>query len=173
MAIPMKKKKPTRVKKVIKRTTRSKKVVKKKELGSESEQSLIPNVKYIEGIGRRKAAVARVRIYETEGDFIVNNQKASKYFSGVINAVKLYNKPFEITDTKGKFTVTVKVNGSGIKAQLGAVTHGLSRALIKYDVAFRALLKPEGYLTRDDRMKETRKPGRGGKARRKRQSPKR
>jgi ribosomal protein S9 len=88
-------------------------------------------------------------------------------------AVKIFNQPFELTGTQGKFAVTVKVSGSGVRAQLGAVTHGLSRALVKFDESFRALLKEESMLTRDSRMKESRKPGRGGKARRKRQSPRR
>ncbi|MBU1884995.1 30S ribosomal protein S9 [Patescibacteria group bacterium] len=119
-------------------------------------------------------ATARVRIYEQkDGQFIVNDQLAKDYFVGINNAVKVYTQPFELTGTLSKFTVTVKVSGSGINAQLGAVVHGLSRVLIKYDESFRLLLKEEGLLTRDSRMKETRKPGRGGKARRKRQSPKR
>ncbi|MFH1958906.1 MAG: 30S ribosomal protein S9 [Patescibacteria group bacterium] len=134
----------------------------------------IPQGRYVESVGRRKMATARVRIYEQkDGQFIVNDQLAKDYFVGINNAVKVYTQPFKLTGTLGKFTVTVKVSGSGINAQLGAVVHGLSRVLIKYDESFRLLLKEEGLLTRDSRMKETRKPGRGGKARRKRQSPKR
>lgn len=134
----------------------------------------IPKGKYVEGVGRRKTATSRVRIYEQkEGQFIVNDQLAKDYFSGIMNAVKIYTQPFELTGTQGKFAVTVKVDGSGINAQLGAIVHGLTRALVKFDESNKPLLKEEGLLTRDSRMKETRKPGRGGKARRKRQSPKR
>ncbi len=133
-----------------------------------------PAGRYVEGIGRRKVATARVRIYEQkDGQFIVNDQLAKDYFKTISLAVKIFTLPFELTGTQGKFAVTVKVNGSGIKAQLGAVVHGLSRALIEFDESFKSLLKEESLLTRDSRMKESRKPGRGGKARRKRQSPKR
>ncbi len=133
----------------------------------------IPKTRYVEGIGRRKVATARVRIYEKEGDFIVNNMPVGKYFASIPHASIQYNKPFQITDTKGKFAVTVRVQGSGKKAQIEAVMHGLARALVKKSEDFRPKLKEAGLLTRDPRMKETRKVGRGGKARRKRQSPKR
>lgn len=134
----------------------------------------IPAGRYTEGIGRRKVATARVRIYEQkDGQFIVNDQLAKDYFVNIPQAVKIFTLPFKLTGTQEKFVVTVKVSGSGTKAQLGAVTHGLSRALVKFDESFRALLKEESMLTRDSRMKESRKPGRGGKARRKRQSPRR
>lgn len=147
----------------------------------------IPAGRYVEGIGRRKVATARVRIYEQKdkvnreakegalgyGQFIVNDQLAKDYFKTIPQAVKVFTLPFELTGTQGKFAVTVQVNGSGIKAQLGAVVHGLSRALVDFDESFKALLKVESLLTRDSRMKESRKPGRGGKARRKRQSPRR
>ena len=133
-----------------------------------------PSGRYVEGIGRRKVATARVRIYKKkDGKFIVNDQLAKDYFKNILQAVKIFNLPFELTGTQGKFAVTVKVNGSGIMAQLGAVVHGLSRALVEFDESFKSLLKEESLLTRDSRMKESRKPGRGGKARRKRQSPKR
>jgi len=134
----------------------------------------VPAGRYIEGIGRRKVATARVRIYEQkDGQFITNDKLAKDYFVNIPQAIKLLTFPFELTGTQEKFAVTVKVSGSGIKAQLEAVTHGLSRALVKFDESFRALLKEESMLTRDSRMKESRKPGRGGKARRKRQSPRR
>jgi len=133
----------------------------------------IPQTKYVEGVGRRKVATARVRIYEKAGDFIVNDTLVSKYFANIPNAVVLYNKPFELTGTKGKFAVTAKITGSGIHSQLDALIHGLSRALVTKNPEFRIFLKGAGLLTRDDRMKETRKIGTGGKARRKRQSPKR
>lgn len=134
----------------------------------------LPQGRFVEGIGRRKVATARVRIYEKKnGQFIVNDQLAKDYFSDIPLAVKIYTFPFELTGTKDKFAVTVKVEGSGISAQLDAVVHGLTRALVEFDSSFKSLLKEESLLTRDSRMKESRKPGRGGKARRKRQSPKR
>jgi len=98
---------------------------------------------------------------------------AGDYFASIANAANYYTKPFDLTGTKGKFAVTVTVKGSGISAQLDAMIHGISRALVEYSGDYRALLKKSSLLTRDDRMKETRKIGNGGKARRKRQSPKR
>ena len=133
----------------------------------------LPKTKYLEATGRRKVATARVRIYEGQGDFVVNDKLVGEYFHGVRNAVMLYTKPFELTGTKGKFAVTAHIYGSGIHAQLGALIHGLSRALVMYNPEFKIFLKADNFLTRDDRMKETRKIGMGGKARRKRQSPRR
>jgi small subunit ribosomal protein S9 len=104
---------------------------------------------------------------------VVNDQAVGAYFGGTRNASSIYQQPFELTGTKGRFAVTVKVSGSGMSAQLGAVVHGLARALVKFNPEFKTFLKAEGLLTRDDRMKETRKMGMGGKARRARQSPKR
>lgn len=161
-------KKITVPKKIIKKTVTTKAVSK-----TSSAKVNLPKGNYVEGIGRRKVATARVRIYEGAGDFIVNDLAAGKYFANIANAQVLYLKPFELTGTRGKFAVTAKVSGSGIRAQLDAIIHGLSRALINYDPEFKALLKKDGLLTRDDRMKESRKVGTGGKARRKRQSPKR
>ncbi len=128
---------------------------------------------YIYAVGRRKTAVARVRLYKKSGDMMVNDKPIGQYFPGEV-AVKNYLKPFEVTETSGKFSFTAKVEGSGKTAQLGAVVHGISRALASLDAtAYRSLLKKAGLLTRDSRMKESRKVGTGGKARRKKQSPKR
>jgi len=132
-----------------------------------------PSGKYFEGVGRRKVAVARVRMYEQPGEFMVNGQPVDRYFDEVIGASAIFTKPFKVTDTQHKFAVSAVVSGSGIRSQLDAVTMGLSRALIEYQPQLRPHLKTEGLLRRDDRMKETRKIGRGGKARRQRQSPKR
>ena len=163
-----------------KKTNKVKKVVKKKSVVKNGKKTAvkvrnfkIPSAKYVEAIGRRKVATARVRIYEGSGDFVVNDQLVSEYFGNVRNAPAIYMQPFDLTGTKGKFAVTVKVSGSGKRAQLGAVVHGLATALAQFNPELRTFLKPAGLLTRDDRMKETRKVGMGGKARRKRQSPKR
>jgi len=170
MALKLSKKK-TSAKKIVKKAKAVKKVSTRKV--ATTGPVTLPTGKYIEAIGRRKLATARVRIYESDGDFVVNGKVVGQYFNTIANVASRYNVPFELTGTKGKFTVTVMVEGSGVNAQLEAMIHGISRALVEYDPSFRALLKPEGLLTRDDRMKETRKIGMGGKARRKRQSPKR
>jgi small subunit ribosomal protein S9 len=173
MAIKMRKKQQQVIKRVVKKPLASKPSPVANQAEKMASEFKIPQVAYIEGIGRRKVATARVRIYEKEGDFVVNNQLVSQYFAGIANAVVLYNKPFELTGTKGKFAVTARVSGSGIRSQLDAMVHGIARALVAKNPEFRIFLKAAGLLTRDDRMKETRKIGMGGKARRKRQSPKR
>lgn len=128
---------------------------------------------YVYAVGRRKTATARVRLYLKKGDLLVNGKAAGEYFPGDTASVK-YMKPLKLTNTDGKFSFSAKVEGSGKSAQLGAVVHGLARALANHDTeAYRPVLKQEGFLTRDPRMKESRKVGTGGKARRKKQSPKR
>ncbi len=134
---------------------------------------------YIYALGRRKEARARVRLYTQkkvpgfEYDFVVNGLRVAEYFPGLSNKAK-YLKPLVITDTLGKVAISVRVEGSGKSGQLGAVIHGLARALDKYDrEAYHQLLKKAGLLRRDPRKKERRKVGTGGKARRQKQSPKR
>jgi small subunit ribosomal protein S9 len=169
MAIRMNKK-TNKIKKVVKKQP---KIKAKKAQAKTTANFKIPSGKYVEAVGRRKTASARVRIYEGSGDLLVNDQLVADYFSGIRNAAAIYMQPFNLTGTKGKISFSVKVSGSGKRAQLDAVVHGISGALVKYNPEFRTFLKPVGLMTRDDRMKETRKVGMGGKARRKRQSPKR
>lgn len=128
---------------------------------------------YTYAVGRRKSATARVRLYKKKGDLLVNGMAAGKYFSSKLD-VASYLTPFALTNTTDKFSFSAKIEGSGKMSQLGALVHGLSRALALVDVVeYRPVLKSHGLLTRDDRMKESRKIGTGGKARRKKQSPKR
>lgn len=129
---------------------------------------------YILTVGRRKAAVARVRLYQKgSGSIVVNNKPVEEYFSGLANKVA-YLTPFGVTDTEGKFDITVRVIGGGPRGQLGAVIHGIARAMEKLDKEkYRPSLKKKGLLTRDSRIRERRKVGMGGKSRRKKQSPKR
>jgi len=127
---------------------------------------------YIGTVGRRKTATARVRLYRKSGDMMVNDMPIGKYFAGEVARMG-YLKPFELTSSTGKLSFTAKVEGSGKASQLGAVVHGIARALSKMDEGYKAILKKAGLLTRDARMKESRKVGKGGKARRTKQSPKR
>lgn len=127
---------------------------------------------FISAIGRRKEAVARVRITEGEKNVVINGKPVDEYFKGELLAKK-YLKPFVITETVGKFGASIKVLGGGTASQLDAVIHGLSRALSKVSQDFRNLLKKEGLLTRDARVRERRKYGNAQKARAKKQSPKR
>ncbi|MBI1863767.1 30S ribosomal protein S9 [Candidatus Woesebacteria bacterium] len=128
---------------------------------------------YIYAVGRRRQASARVRLFKGENENTVNGVVIGKYFD-IPNSSLLWMKPFEVTKTLGKYFVTAKVKGGGKNGQLEAVVHGISRALSAANSEkFRSLLKKEGLLTRDSRKKERRKIGTGGKARRKKQSPKR
>lgn len=126
----------------------------------------------ISTVGRRKEAVARVRLSDGKGQMTVNGKPISEYFLGLV-LQKHYNKPLDVTKTTGKYTISVKVEGGGQMSQLGAVIHGVSRAIAKVSPDLRTLLKREGLLTRDARVKERRKYGNAQKARAKKQSPKR
>lgn len=129
--------------------------------------------KYIHAVGRRKTAVARVRLIEGKDEIIVNDKPITKYWPGA-QLETLYMEPFKTTNTQAKYTATVKVSGSGVKGQIDAFIHAVSRALALVNPErFRPILKKRGFLSRDSRMKETRKVGTGGRARAKRQSPKR
>ena len=133
-------------------------------------------IQYHYGIGRRRQAAARVRIYlksEKKGSIEVNGHPVSEYFPGQI-AKKYYLEPLRSCNLIDKYYISAKIKGSGKKGQLGAFIHGLSRALVELDSDnYRPILKKRGFLTRDPRMKERRKVGTGGKARRQKQSPKR
>ena len=165
--------------KLKKKTKQKQVIVKKTRTETQAQQAgkglkFVPKSRYVEGIGRRKTAVARVRIYEEKGDFLVNDKPVGEYFRTVLNAPVVYNAPLHATETQNQWAITVQVKGSGINAQLEAVVHGLARALsAKNPDQYHTALKTKGFLTRDDRMKETRKVGMGGKARRQRQSPRR
>jgi len=172
MALKLKKKN-TQVKKIIKKKTPVMAANNSRVSAEIATNLTLPTGEYIEATGRRKVATARVRLYTTKGDFVVNNKIAGVYFDTIPHASTLYNEPFMITGTQGTYSVTAKVSGSGVHSQLGAMRLAIAKALVKIDPEFKTLLKAKGLLTRDDRMKETRKIGMGGKARRSRQSPKR
>ncbi|MBM3205909.1 30S ribosomal protein S9 [Candidatus Shapirobacteria bacterium] len=128
---------------------------------------------FVFAVGRCKAAVARVRLSRGKGKITVNGKTIEEYFPGEV-AKTFWQKPFQVTQTEGKYDASVKVEGSGWSGQLKAVTHGLARALNKEnEKTYRTALKKNKLLTRDARVKERRKVGQGGKARRKKQSPKR
>lgn len=111
------------------------------------------------GTGRRKKAVARVRIMAGgSGTITVNKRSLDDYFP--LDTLKLIvNQPFAETDTAGKFDVIVNVRGGGYTGQAGAIRHGISRALCNVDSTYRPALKKAGFLTRDPRMKERKKYG--------------
>ena len=110
------------------------------------------------GTGRRKSSIARVRISSGTGKITVNKRDIEEYF-GLETLKMIVRAPFDVTDTLGKYDVTVNVNGGGFTGQAGAIRHGISRALINAEAEFRAPLKAAGFLTRDPRMKERKKYG--------------
>ncbi len=113
------------------------------------------------GTGRRKTAVARVRMAPGSGKISVNGRPMETYFM-VDEQRLLVMQPLRITDTATKFDVRVNVSGGGPTGQAGAVRHGIARALLKADINLRPSLKAEGYLTRDPRMRERKKYGQPG-----------
>ncbi len=113
------------------------------------------------GTGRRKTAVARVRLVSGAGKWLVNDEAIEEYIPS--EALRQYLKqPMTLTGTDGKYDVLVSAKGGGISGQSGAIRHGLSRALIAMDANLRDVLKKAGCLTRDSRMKERKKPGQPG-----------
>lgn len=113
------------------------------------------------GLGRRKTAVARVRVKSGSGNVTVNKRPLTEYFPNKIEQIAVH-KPFEVTDLKGKFDVHVNVQGGGPNAQAEAVRLGISRALVKINMELEPKLKEHDLLTRDSRMKERKKYGRRG-----------
>ena len=116
------------------------------------------------GTGRRKNAVARVRLVPGTGKITVNGRDAAMYF-GREALVSFASTPFKVTDTVGHFDVIARCNGGGISGQAGALRHGISRALLNAG-DYRAELKKAGFLTRDPRMVERKKYGQAGARRR-------
>lgn len=108
--------------------------------------------------GRRKTAVARVRLISGSGEVKINGKPAGEYFSvkAIMNSMFL---PLKATDTEGKFDILVNVVGGGFSSQADAVKHGIARALLLFDETLRDTLKKEGFLTRDARKKERKKYG--------------
>ena len=114
---------------------------------------------YHYGTGRRKASVARVRVYENgTGSITINGRDIDDYF-GLETLKLIVRQPFGVTDTADKFDIVCTVAGGGVTGQAGAIRHGLSRALLQFNPELRSALKKEGFLTRDPRMKERKKYG--------------
>ena len=129
--------------------------------------------KYTYAVGRRKTATAQVRLFKGKGKILVNEKPIEEYFPGEVAKV-FYLRPFQVTNTIGKYHATIKVGGSGKNGQLDAVVHAIARALDKENRdLYHSALKKDKLLTRDPRMRERRKPGQMGRARKKKQSPKR
>ena len=110
-------------------------------------------------VGRRKKAIARVRLIPGEGNIIINKRSIDDYF-GYETLKTVVRQPLVLTETNEKFDVVCRVAGGGVTGQAGAIRHGIARALLQYDSEnLRASLKKAGFLTRDPRMKERKKYG--------------
>jgi small subunit ribosomal protein S9 len=114
---------------------------------------------YRPGTGRRKSAIARVRLFPGDGQIVINGKTIAEYFGGRQIHENVVTQPFKVTNTVGKYNVMVKVAGGGTSGQAGAVRHGIARALAALDDTLRSPLKKAGFLVRDPRMKERKKPG--------------
>jgi len=145
------------------------------------------DIQYYESVGRRREAVARIRLHIVtgrdhsatikgtkmkQGEAIINEKLLADYFPSVAEQ-NMIMRPFQLTESTDRFVTTIHVKGGGKNGQVEAIAHGISRALCLADASFREVLKAEGLLTRDPRIRERRKVGTGGKARRQKQSPKR
>ncbi|MDD4923831.1 MAG: 30S ribosomal protein S9 [Dehalococcoidales bacterium] len=113
---------------------------------------------YSQGTGRRKTAVAQVRIMPGSGEILINGMPYEQRFTSFEHRKSIV-QPFMVTETMGKFDVSVIVDGGGVSGQAGAISMGISRALLKEDEKFKAALRGDGLLTRDSRAKERKKPG--------------
>jgi small subunit ribosomal protein S9 len=114
---------------------------------------------YYAAVGRRKTAVARVRIYPGgRGDITVNGKSAQQYF-GQDSLVALARSPLRLLEVADQFNMTVRVVGGGVSGQAGAIRHGAARALVRANEAWKPTLRRAGFLTRDPRMKERKKYG--------------
>ena len=114
---------------------------------------------YVYGTGRRKSSVARVHLFPGgTGKITVNNRDIDDYF-GLDTLKLIIRQPLVTTSNLDKFDIEATVTGGGVTGQAGAIRHGLARALLLVDEAYRPALKAAGFLTRDPRMKERKKPG--------------
>lgn len=159
MAIKEEKKKVPTVKSKVKIKAKAEKeaVVK---IEPEKTEKAEKKLTYIFSVGRRKTAVARVRLYpkDTRGNILINNKDYREYFAN-FEFQKVVEEPLRKVNLFDKYYISIKVNGGGKHGQAEAVRHGIARALLKFDESFKKSLRSEGFLTRDSRRKERKKPG--------------
>ena len=118
------------------------------------------------GTGKRKTSIARVHLRHGKGEVQVNDRSLDEYFGGHEALKMLAKQPFTVTETNDKFDVVATLSGGGVAAQAGALRHGISRALVRFDAELRGKLKKAGFITRDARIKERKKYGQKGARRR-------
>ncbi len=115
--------------------------------------------RYYQGTGRRKTAVARVRLFPGNGEMVVNGRSVPEFFGGRELLHHIVRSPLEATGMMDSFNVLAKVRGGGDSGQAQAVRHGIARALVDADETLRPVLRQAGFMTRDPRMKERKTPG--------------
>ncbi len=130
----------------------------KKDIVKEPTKVKVQKKDYYYGVGKRKAAIAQVRLYPKAGEIIVNGQDWQKYFS-YFELKQMVIAPLELTGKKESLSASVKVYGGGFKSQAEAVRHAITRALLVMDESLKSVLRSAGYVTRDPRVKERKKPG--------------
>ena len=142
----------------------SKNTKKQKSISIQKEKKLKAK-KYYEAVGRRKSAIARIRLYTCgpsesieNGGLVINGKKYKEFFK-TLELQLIVESPFARLKSLNRFKATVRVRGGGIKGQAEAIRHGIARALVLFDKNFRKKLKKAGYLTRDSRVKERKKFG--------------
>ena len=121
------------------------------------EKATLPKGNYFYANGKRKTSIARVRLYTGKGEITVNDQPIEKYFFGTL--IGNIKSPLKLTNLLKHFDIVAYVEGGGISSQSDAIRHGISKALIEFDSSLRPVLKKEGLLTRDSRIKERKKFG--------------
>lgn len=128
---------------------------------SELHTEIVMAVKIYYGTGKRKTAIARVWLKPGEGKAIINKRPSDQYF-GRETAKMVIQQPFELTSTQNQFELIANVRGGGMSGQADAIKHGIAKALLQYNGELRDILKREGFLTRDSRVKERKKYGKRG-----------
>ena len=113
---------------------------------------------YFHGTGRRKAAIAQVRLFAGSGSILVNGVPYEERFPRLEHR-RLISQPFMVTESADKYNAVVKVAGGGVSGQSGAISHGIARALVRADESLKQVLRQNGLITRDSRVKERKKPG--------------
>lgn len=151
------------IKKAVKKETTKKepavkKIASKVVVTKKEEKKSIPKGRYIETVGRRKTSIARVRLMTNESGIKINGRDYKEYLK-LAKLQEIINAPLIILDAKDKYGFTVVVSGGGVFSQAEAIRHGITRALIKLDAELRKRLKKYGFITRDSRMVERKKPG--------------
>lgn len=150
------------IKKAVKKETIKKapavKKVASKVAVVKKEEKAISKGRYIETVGRRKTSIARVRLMINESGIKINGKDFKDYLK-LAKLQEIINGPLSVLEAKDKYGFTVVVSGGGIFSQAEAIRHGITRALIKLDAELRKRLKKYGYITRDPRMVERKKPG--------------